>query len=82
MSDMSHFSLSGVKSDLSSYIQNVNLVETNANGLLLALPDKSSLPASWNITLVGATNPFKRATIANLMLIGAGESRSLDSSHR
>lgn len=70
---LSHFSLDGVKTDLSNYVQNVNLVGTDTNGLLLAFPDKSSLPATWNISLVAATDPFQRATVANLMIIGAGD---------
>lgn len=65
------FFLDGVKTDLSNYVQNVNLVGTDTNGLLLAFPDKSSLPATWNISLVAATDPFQRATVANLMIIGA-----------
>ena len=68
-----HFSLDNVKSDLSSYVQNINLVGTDNNGLLLALPDKSRIPASWNISLV-SDDQFNRATVANLMLIGAGKS--------
>ena len=70
---MLHFSLDNVKSDLSSYVQNINLVGTDNNGLLLALPDKSGIPASWNISVV-SNEQFNRATVANLMLIGAGKS--------
>ena len=76
LSDILHFSLDNVKSDLSSYVQNINLVGTDNNGLLLALPDKSRLPASWNISLV-SDEQFNRATVANLMLIGAGEALSV-----
>merc|ERR1719510_1685883 len=63
------FFLDNVKSDLSSYVHNINLVNDN-NGLLLALPDKSRIPASWNVSLV-SNDQFNRATVANLMLIGA-----------
>ena len=73
LSDILHFSLDNVKSDLSSYVQNINLVGTDNNGILLALPDKSRIPASWNISLV-TNDQFNRATVANLMLIGAGKS--------
>ena len=75
LSDILHFSLDNVKSDLSSYVQNINLVGTDNNGLLLALPDKSRIPASWNVTLV-SNDQFNRATVANLMLIGAGRTFS------
>ena len=68
------FSLDNVKSDLSSYVQNINFVNDN-NGLLLALPDKSRIPASWNVSLV-SDDQFNRATVANLMLIGAGRTFS------
>ena len=60
---------------MSSYVQNINLVGTDNNGILLALPDKSRIPASWNVSLV-SDDQFNRATVANLMLIGAGRTFS------
>ena len=67
-----------MKNDLTNYIQTIELVNTNTNGLLLALPNKfnSNSFGGVNISFDGGTTSFNKGTLGNLALIGAGGPRA------
>ena len=52
--------------DINDYFSRLSLVDLTDQGLLLSMPNKNILR---NINL---TAPYSQATVANLMLVGAG----------
>ena len=53
--------------DINDYFSRLSLVDLTDQGLLLSMPNKNILR---NINL---TAPYSQATVANLMLVGAGK---------
>ena len=62
--------LTEVKNDLTTYIQNTDLLNTNAYQYYLTFPEKLS---TYNVTFDAGSTSFNKGTLGNLALIGAGK---------
>ena len=56
---------------MGAYLADLNLVNSEDTGLVLSLPN-NKIPTNFNLTLPGDSLSYGQATVANLMLVGAG----------
>ena len=62
-----------MKTPLTTYIQNTDLLNTNSYQYYLTLPEKLS---TYNVTFDIGSSSFNKGTLGNLMIIGIGQSVS------
>ena len=63
--------LNNLKSDVGAYLADLNLVNSEDTGLVLSLPS-DKIPNNLSLTLAGDSLAYTQTTVANLMLVGAG----------
>ena len=63
--------LNNLKSDVGAYLADLNLVTSEDTGLVLSLPS-NKIPNNLSLTLPGDSLAYTQTTVANLMLVGAG----------
>lgn len=70
--DFFHLRLNTLKSDVGTYLADLNLVTSEDTGLVLSLPS-NKIPSNLSLTLAGDSLAYTQTTVANLMLVGAGD---------
>ena len=56
---------------MGAYLADLNLVTSEDTGLVLSLPS-NKIPNNLSLTLPGDSLAYTQTTVANLMLVGAG----------
>ena len=56
---------------MGAYLADLNLVTSEDTGLVLSLPS-NKIPNNLSLTLAGDSLAYTQTTVANLMLVGAG----------
>ena len=73
--DFSYSRLNNLQSDVSAYLADLNLVNSEDTGLVLSLPGQNKISNNLSVTLPGDSLAYTQTTVANLMLVGAGRKR-------
>ena len=60
---------------MGAYLADLNLVTSEDTGLVLSLPS-NKIPNNLSLTLAGDSLAYTQTTVANLMLVGAGNKLS------